>query len=92
MDYCSYTVMEWQAVQTLAQQGRELPVVYASFAPAADQRIGEQTVSYICVFDSSKGEFRYTTTDESFYRQCTPQSQWLLQVNTFGQILSAERR
>ncbi len=92
MDYCEYEVMEWRAVEKLTQRGQDLPVVYALFNPAADQRIGERTASYVCIFDSSKGEFLYTTTDENLYRQCTPQSQWLLHVNSFGQIVSIERK
>ncbi len=90
MDYCTYTVLEWQTVETLTQSGQDLPPVYAPFNPASDQRIGEQKVAYICVFDSSKGEFRYTTTDENFYRQCTPQSKWVLEINSFGQVVSAQ--
>lgn len=92
MDYCSYTVMEWQAVETLTQQGKELPVEFASVSLLADQRIGRQTINYICIFDSSRGELRYTTQDETVYQRCTPQSQWSVEVNPFGQIISLEPR
>lgn len=92
MDYCSYTVMEWQAVETLTRQGKELPVGFASVNLSADQRIGRQTITYICVFDSSRGEMRYTTQDETVYQRCTPQSPWIVEVNPFGQIISFNPR
>lgn len=90
LDYCSYTVMEWQTVETLTQEGKDLPVVFASYDPTTDQRLGEQSVSYLCVFESSQGELRYSTHDENIFRQCTAQSEWLLRVNSFGQIISLE--
>ncbi|PWH16672.1 MAG: hypothetical protein DDG59_09000 [Anaerolineae bacterium] len=90
MEYCSYTTMEWQVVETRTKQGKVLPVTYPSMELAADQRPGKQQVLYVCVFDSSQGEYRYPTSDENFYRQCTPQSQWILEVNAFGQVLAAK--
>lgn len=92
MDYCSYQVMAWQKVETRTQEGKDYPPRFAPFQPAADQRMGEQQISYVCVFESSEGEFRYTTTDENQYRQCTPQSRWLLEVNPFGQVVSVKKK
>lgn len=90
MDYCTYSTLEWQVVETLSQEGTALPVTYPLIDLTADQRLGEKRVTYVCVFDGSQREYRYTTSDENFYRQCVPQSQWVLAVNAFGQVISAK--
>ncbi len=92
MDYCTYTTLEWQVVETLTQQGNALPVSYPSAELTAEQRLGEKQVTFVCVFDDSQREYRYTTSDENFYRQCEPQSHWVLDVNAFGQVIAAKRK
>jgi ribosomal protein L40E len=92
MDYCTYSTLEWQVVETLSQQGKSLPVIYPSTDLTDDQRLGEQQVTYVCIFEGSQRDYRFTTSDENFYRQCVAESQWVLEVNTLGQVISAKRK
>ncbi|MFZ5808497.1 MAG: double zinc ribbon domain-containing protein [Chloroflexota bacterium] len=88
MDYCQYTVMEWQTIETVTQKGDKLPAMLPSPSLERDQRAGNAVVHYACVVDSSEGQFTYTTTDETFFRQCSPGSKWILELNGFGQLVN----
>lgn len=88
MDYCEYTVMEWQTIETLTQKGDRLPAVIPNPSLQADQRMGDSIVHFACVLDSSEGQFTYLTTEETFFQQCSPGSEWILEVNAFGQLVN----
>lgn len=89
-DYCDYTVNEWVVVDTAELRGSDLypqsPEPYIS----DEQLIGELQVDYSVVFQTDQGDFVYNTSDFEQYSQFSPGSQWLLNINAFGQLVSIE--
>jgi hypothetical protein len=89
-DYCSYTTMEWRQVDVVEMQGVDTSPVWSEPQLAEGQRLGERGQSYTVQFETSEGQLTYTTTDFNLFRQLQPGSEWLLNINTFGNILSVE--
>ena len=87
-DRCTYTVEEWRTVDTLVLNGKGFTPQWPTAALAAQQRTGERTEGYQCVLSANDEEYTYTPQNWEQYRQCEPGSQWTLEVNTFGSIMS----
>jgi len=92
LDYCRYTVKEWQVVNKLEQSGSDLNPQWPVLHMAQNQRQGSQEQSYKIVFQTPNGELTYTTNDETTFRQFTPGSEWDLTLNGFGSIVDIEPR
>jgi ribosomal protein L40E len=90
-DYCSYTVQEWQTIQTYTQEGNDLSPVYASPNLSVDQRAGSASEDLTVVFDSDKGQITYTPDSIQEFQQFEPGSVWTLKLNTLGAVVSVER-
>lgn len=89
-DFCEYTVMEWQTIDTASLQGNDLKPAWAQPQLANDERLGERQETYRITFNTSKGQYTYTTKDVNLYQQCRIGSKWLLNINTFNQVVSIE--
>jgi len=89
-DYCSYTTMEWRQVNVVELQGIDTSPVWAEPRLAEGQRLGERGQTYTVQFNTSEGQVTYTTTDYDLFKQFQPDSEWLLNINSFGSILSVE--
>lgn len=87
-DYCSYTVDAWAPVSTVELGGIGLNAQWPSPALSSNQRLAEQTGSYQCVFDANGAEYTYTTESFEQFAQCQLGSQWNLEVNALGAIVS----
>lgn len=94
-DMCSYTTMELGVVKTVVEQGSALRG--SGFAPkwpvanlAAKQQLGNRHESYVCVFDIEGKQYSYTMRSQAEYEECQPGSQWQLEVNSFGDVVSAK--
>lgn len=89
-DWCSYTVMDWNTVEITSQGGTDLQPFWPSRALAADQRYGEQKESYTVVFDAGTKTYTITPESEAEFRRYAVGSEWVLNVNTFGSVVSVE--
>jgi hypothetical protein len=91
-DYCSYTLMEWSVVDQAALSGEGLQASWPDPALGSDERLGEDTgETYTVVFQTDDGFYTYTTDDYDLFQQFTLGSEWSLNVNTFGNVLSVEK-
>ena len=54
--YCSYTVDEWQTVQTYTLEGNDLQPVYDNPSYSTDQRLGDQSEDLTVTFSTNDGE------------------------------------
>lgn len=86
MDYCEYTVQEWQAVETYSQTGQDANPTWPGLSLSANQRQGTQTEDYLIHFDTEKGLLDYSTHDLAEFQIFRPGSTWMLEVSTFGSI------
>ncbi len=90
-EYCSYSVMEWQTVETLTLDGGDYDPRYAQPSLSSDQRLGDENVDYTVFFDTEKGMLDYSPGDLDEYRQYQLGSNWTLNLNRLGGIVSVER-
>ena len=64
------------------------------FLPApsfpANQRLGSQHASYVIVFEADKGQYTYTVSSLDEFQKFQIGSQWILKINSFGNIVSVE--
>jgi ribosomal protein L40E len=90
MNYCTYTVLEWQAVDNLTLEGADFSPSWAQPQLTEGQQIGEKQQTYTAVFETSKGQYTYTTSDYNLYQQLQIGSEWILNTNAFGQVVSVE--
>ncbi|MBW8011732.1 MAG: hypothetical protein FVQ83_10910 [Chloroflexi bacterium] len=87
-DKCSYTIEEWTDVDTATLTGEDLNPAYPQPLINADQRLGDESETYTCIFDADNETKEFNTEDLSLYLQCEEGSEWTLEVNTFGTVLS----
>jgi hypothetical protein len=89
-DYCSYTVTEWQTIQTYTQEGSDLSPLYASPDVSTGQRAGSASEDLTVVFDTSKGQITYSPGNVTEFQQFQPGSTWTLKMNAVGSVISVE--
>lgn len=90
-EYCSYSMMEWQTVDTLTLDGNDYDPRYAQPSLSSGQRLGNENVNYSVVFNTEKGMLDYSPNDLNEYSQYQLGSDWTLILNRLGGIISIER-
>lgn len=91
-EWCDYTVMEWQNVDQARLEGSDLSPQWAEPSLSSDQRLGEQEVTYSVIFRTSDEMYTYTTDSLEQFRQFQIGSEWILNLNALGGIVSVEAR
>jgi ribosomal protein L40E len=85
-EYCSYDTMQWVVITTLVEDGYGTNAIWPSTSLTMDQRFGTSTERYTITFSTRSEEYQYTTTDYSLFQQAVPGSDWVIEVNGFGDI------
>ena len=88
--YCSYTVDEWQTIQTYSLDGNDLYPVYESPNYSSDQRLGTPTEELSVTFSTDKGVKVYNPGSVSEFQQFDIGSRWTLKLNAMGGIVSVQ--
>lgn len=86
-DYCTYTVNAWAPIATVELQGADLNAVAPNPGLSSNQRLGEQSADYVCVFDSNGRTYTYHTSLFDEFQHCIVGSKWLLTVNGAGAVV-----
>ena len=89
-EYCDYSVMEWQQEDVASLSGTDFSPTWPNPQLSEKQRLGEQAEEYTIVFETAQGQYIYTTRDLNEYRQFQMGSEWTLNINGFGQVVSVE--
>lgn len=87
-DYCTYTLMEWAAVDTVSVDGSGMNAVWPSPSLAADQRLGEGEETYIITFESGGERYVFQTNNYALFQQAEIGSEWELEINAIGGVQS----
>ena len=87
-DYCEYAAVEWREVDTVTSSGADMNPVWPEAVAGFDQQLGEETETYFIYFDTPEGDFTYSTKDYYEFLDFSPGSQWTLEVNSFGSVVS----
>ncbi|PWB55733.1 MAG: hypothetical protein C3F13_03410 [Anaerolineales bacterium] len=84
--YCDYTVLDWVVVSTALAEGTDLNPSWPQVSLQAGQQEGDRSETYQVTFTTAGETYAYTPADLTEFSQYDLGSQWLLSVNTFGQI------
>jgi hypothetical protein len=90
-EYCSYTALEWQTIETFTMDGNDYNPSYASPSLSNEQRLGNEDIDYSVNFSTEKGNIDYAPDDLDEYRQFQLGSSWNLNLNRLGTVVSVER-
>mgnify|MGYP000852010446 FL=1 len=85
-DYCSYDTMQWVAIDTLSLDGYGTEAQWPTANLNNAQRLGSSTESYVITFSGDGTEYRYNTSDYELFQTAYPGSNWVIEVNGFGNI------
>ncbi len=90
-EYCSYTVLEWETVKTLTLEGDNFAPEYVNPSLEGGQRLGEESVEYTVTFSTDTDVLNYSVDDLGEYKNFQIGSEWTLNMNRLGSIISVER-
>ena len=88
--YCSYTVDEWQTIQTYTLEGNDLQPIYDTPSLASDQRIGDKTEELTVTFSTNKGDKTYSPNTVTEFQQFDIGTTWTLKMNLVGGVVGVE--
>jgi hypothetical protein len=89
-EYCSYTVDEWETVQTYTLEGNDSSPIYSQPDVMAGQRLGDRSVDYTVIFETAKGQKTYSPPDQADFERFRIGSSWNLSLNSLGAILDVK--
>ncbi len=90
-EYCSYTVLEWQPVDSSTLSGYDFSPAWPDPVIESEQRLGEYTETYTVIFITEFGEYIYGVSDFETFQQFEIGSDWILELNTFGGVVSVSK-
>ena len=89
--FCTFTLEEWSLVDTAVLTGSDFSPVWPEPVLEAGQQVGEEwEENYTIVFKSGDETYVYTTGDFNLYQKALIGSEWTLNINTFGNLVSIE--
>ncbi len=84
--YCDFSVLDWTVVNTAVAQGSDNNPEWPLLNLQAGQQEGNRSESYQVSFDADGQTYGYNPVDSADFSQFELGSQWVLSINTFGQI------
>ena len=91
-EYCTFSIMEWQDVDEVVLTGGDFEPVWPVPTLAEDERLGSRrNETFTIVYDPGDEVYVYTTSDLNLFQASQLGSEWNLNINTFGSIVSVER-
>jgi len=90
--YCDFTILDWTVVNTAVAQGRDNSPQWPLTNLLAGQQEGNRHEAYQITFDVDGQTYSYTPVDIAEFSQFDIGSQWILGINTFGDIKDIRRK
>lgn len=84
--YCKFSVMDWTVINTAVAEGSDDNPQWPVLSLQAGQQEGNRSESYLVSFAASGQSYTYTPADMAEFSQFDLGSEWVLSINTFGQI------
>ena len=88
--FCAYTVDEWRVIDVERLSGTDLSPDFANPTLSSHQRLGDTSASYAVIFQAEDGQYTYHVSSLDEFRQFPVGSEWMLNINALGQIVSIE--
>ena len=89
---CNFTILDWIVVNTAVAQGRDNSPQWPLPNFLAGQQEGNRHEAYQVTFDADGQTYSYTPVDIAEFSQYDIGSQWILGINTFGDIKDIRRK
>lgn len=89
-DYCSYTVIALLPLRTVVESGRDANPRWPEPQLASEQKLGDRNETYQVVFDVDGKRYTVPVRSVDEYRRYQIGSEWLVEVNGFGSIVSIQ--
>ena len=89
-DWCEYTVMEWQTIDSISVQGNDYNPSWPQYTLSTNQQYGEQEERYRVFFDTDGGSYSYGTSNLERFNQFQIGTNWVLEVNSFNMVVGVE--
>jgi len=90
--FCTYTLEEWSVVDEVVLTGNDFSPVWPEPELQEGQRVGEEwDESYTILFRSGDETFVYSTDDLNLFQDAQIGSEWTLNINTFGSLISIDQ-
>jgi hypothetical protein len=89
-EWCTYTDVRWEQVDVVTVTGDDLQPIWPEVTLGSAQREGEAEESYRVFFDTDEGDYTYFPSDAGEFSQFIKNSEWVLKVNPFDQVLDVE--
>jgi hypothetical protein len=90
-EYCSYSVIEWEVVDTISLSGHDFYPDWPDSSLTTDERMGSRSETYVIYFDANNQDYTYSIDNFEQFQAFEIGSQWNLEVNAIGGVLSVER-
>lgn len=91
-DFCTFSVEEWRQVDVVILTGENYTPEWPDRALEAGQRLGaSRDETYVIFFDAGSEDYSYTTSDYNLFQSAQPGTRWVLNVNSFGSLVSIEQ-
>lgn len=89
-DYCTYTVLGWQAVAPIVLAGEGLNPAWPSQALNDQQREAGRQEEYVVTFQTEEGPVRFAVPTLQQFQQFTEGSRWNLEIDSRGRVVAVE--
>lgn len=90
-DWCEYTTMGLAPIGTFEESGADLTPRWPETRLGEGQQLGERTERYRVIFEVDGQKYDYTFNDPELFSHFPPGSEWQVEINGFGDIVSVER-
>jgi hypothetical protein len=88
-EYCPYTVEDWVSAGVFTEGGHSLPPAWPDVALSQGQRERGRSESFEVLFTAGDSTYRLSPQAETEFRLYIVGSEWLLEVNALGGVISA---
>ena len=89
-DYCSYTVLDWQAIAPIVLAGEGMNPSWPSQRLNDQQREAGREEEYVVTFQTESGPVQFSVPSLAQYQQFTQGSRWTLEVDSRGRVVGVE--
>jgi rubrerythrin len=90
--YCDFTIQDWIVVNTAIAQGNDNNPQWPLTNLQAGQQEGNRNETYQVTFVEDGQTYTYTPVDMTEFSQFDIGSQWVLSINSFGEIKDIQRK
>jgi hypothetical protein len=90
-DWCIYTVVDWGVIDSVTLTGADLYPIWPEAQLAENHRFGVGEERFEITLSTDDDTFTYTIYDPVEFIQFQQGTTWILNINSFGQLVSVDK-